>query len=483
MSVANVSQEKFALVIRVRIVAAAVSLVFFSLLRLTGVLSFPFWNFSAVPLALIFVNQPWPWLVRKTHNDRFVFFINQLFDVLLVTCGIHFLGGTNFWPMILVYPLIFIFTGTVLGSGSAYVMANISFMAYSLLVLLESSKVLPPVPVFRNALSYSEKLVQVLAILPFYNLIAYYSSSLSSALRENVERRLRAEIELRRERENLELKVKQRTEEIEKARQEIRRYAQKLEESNAGLKQFSSVVSHDLQEPLMSIRLLCEVLHARLRENLDSESNEHFQHINEAAKRLQAMVRGLLEYASFSNEDAGKPLRVNLERVLEEIVRDYQARIGQLKAKIEWGRLPNLKGEPLRIRQLFQNFISNSLKYAKPDVAPHIRISSEGRPDGSIAVSIQDNGIGFDPAQTEAVYQPFKRLAPSRARGLGLGLALCKNIADHYGWALEVRTQPGSGTCFTIVIPPEPAETGSPEESPFSDQSAGLGSLGERRKK
>src|SRR6185295_18208730 len=99
---------------RVRTVAAGTALVFFGILRFTGLLHFPFGLFALSPLALIFLNQPWPWIVKKIKNDALVFFINQSFDIFFITWGVHFLGGTNFSPLILAYSLIFIFTGTVL---------------------------------------------------------------------------------------------------------------------------------------------------------------------------------------------------------------------------------------------------------------------------------------------------------------------------------------------------------------------------------
>ena len=453
LSSGKIGQDKFDLIIHVRVVASAVLLSVFAILHVTGALDFPFLMFSIAPLASIFFNQPWPWIIKKAgNNGRLIFFINQSLDIILITWGIHFLGGMNFFSLMLTYPLIFIFTGTVLGSASAYWMANLSFVAYLGLVLLESHGIIPVVPVFQTTMPTAQRLVQTAAVLPFFNLIAYFASFLTSALRDNVKKREWAEVELRRERENLEKKVRERTAMIEEAQEQLRRYAEKLEESNESLKQFSAAVSHDLQEPLMNIRLICDVLDPQVKGHLDADGLEYFYQIRESTKRLQAMVKGLLEYANFTRDDHSKAVELELEDILQEIVKDYEGMLREFHARVEWEKLPKIKGQRVRVRQLFQNFISNALKYRKPDTPPHIKIYGETLAGGESVIRIEDNGVGFESAKAGEIFQPFKRLHPEKSRGLGLGLALCKKIAENYGWGIEAQGQPGKGALFTLIL-------------------------------
>ncbi len=294
----------------------------------------------------------------------------------------------------------------------------------------------------------------MVALFPFFNLIAYFASFLTSALRDSIRKRDQAEAELREERRGLEEKVTLRTAEIERAREEIRNYARRLEETNEELRQFSSAASHDLQEPLLNILYLCDFLEPRIQALHDAGISQDVNRIRQTARRLQILVKGLLDYARFSQEEeTPEKSAIAIDDILTEIKKDFEVRIQELQARVEWGKMPRVYAHRLRVRQLFQNLISNALKYHRAGVAPVIEIKAEPQ-DGGIAVHVTDNGVGFDPAHKEELFQPFKRLhQESIPQGSGIGLALCQKIALRYGWQLMAEGRPGEGASFTIVFP------------------------------
>lgn len=236
------------------------------------------------------------------------------------------------------------------------------------------------------------------------------------------------------------------------AERELTRQAEELARSNADLQRFAYATSHDLQEPLRSMTVFAQLLNRRYKGKLDSEADEFLEYIVSGAQRMGALIEGLLAYSrsvhvetpAFTDVDTAAALhwaRMNLRLVLEES-----------QAELTHGDLPIISGDHVQIVQLFQNLISNAIKYRRPDAAPLIRISAE-QSDGSWVFSVSDNGVGVPTEYTDRVFDLFRRLHGSKIPGTGIGLAICKRIVEKHGGRIWVETGSTGGTTFRFTMP------------------------------
>ena len=163
------------------------------------------------------------------------------------------------------------------------------------------------------------------------------------------------------------------------------------------------------------------------------------------------MISGLLEF-SRAGHNAQSMSTVDCNAALQEVLASLAAKIEQTNARISSGPLPTLRAWPGRLNQLVQNLIGNALKYAKPGLAPQIRISAEVHGD-CWRFTVKDNGIGFDMKDADKIFGVFKRLHASESEGLGIGLSICKRIVERHGGRIWVESEPGEGTSFHFTIP------------------------------
>jgi len=237
-----------------------------------------------------------------------------------------------------------------------------------------------------------------------------------------------------------------------------------LEKSNHELEQFAYIASHDLQEPLRKIQTFADMV----KENLDDKelTEKYFNKIYTSAKRMSVLINDVLNYSRLSK--TGEQFETtDLNKILKDVVADYELLIEQKKATITYKDLPTIKAIPLQLHQLFANLISNSLKFT--EVNPQIAITSrtlsaedvhkhphliEDRP--YIQLTFTDNGIGFEQQHAEQIFIIFQRLNNQRTySGTGIGLALCKKIVDHHQGIITAESEPGQGATFTIILPVE----------------------------
>ncbi|CAN5243792.1 sensor histidine kinase [soil metagenome] len=238
-----------------------------------------------------------------------------------------------------------------------------------------------------------------------------------------------------------------------------------LKSSNEELEKFAYIASHDLQEPLRKIQAFGDRLLKRQRDRLEPEGQDAIDRMLDAAGRMRRLIEDLLAFSRVSSNI--KPFEpVSLNVVLAEVVATFEVRIEQAAARVVVEVLPTVLGDESQLRQLFQNLIGNSFKFAKPGVPPEIRIdaiafadlplecdpappSGEGR-----RVTVTDNGIGFEQQYADRIFELFQRLHNrSHSDGTGLGLAICKKIATRHGIILQVRSRPGEGTVFSLDWP------------------------------
>jgi len=248
---------------------------------------------------------------------------------------------------------------------------------------------------------------------------------------------------------------------LQKAQEEqLKQNYEALKESNENLEQFAFIASHDLKEPLRKILSFGELLKEESKEMSD-ESREYLGYITGAAERMRELLQCLLDYSRITSR--GKPLRpTNLNEVLDNVLNDLEIAVDEKHARIEMDALPTVNGDDVQLRQLFQNLISNSLKYSRKDCPPLIKIYSQRNQNGAWSVTIEDNGIGFDPQYTQQIFQIFKRLHSRRDyEGTGIGLAICRKIAVRHGGDIFATSQPQQGSSFTVLLPPANNEESS----------------------
>ncbi len=230
----------------------------------------------------------------------------------------------------------------------------------------------------------------------------------------------------------------------------LKRKNRELNDANKELEHFVAIASHDLQVPLQQISMFAELLELKLPKT--SEDHEFLVHIQKAAVRMLRLMRDLLEY-SHVKKDQRHFTEVDLKVLLEELVEDLDGHIREKRAKIEMTNLPKVQGNPLHLRQLFQNLISNSLKYCKKNEAPRIEINARFA-DGFSEIHVRDNGSGFAEDCAEKIFLPFQRLS-SEGEGSGMGLAICRKIVEQHKGTITAAGQINQGAVFVVKLPRE----------------------------
>ncbi|MFB9076709.1 PAS domain S-box protein [Flavobacterium procerum] len=225
-----------------------------------------------------------------------------------------------------------------------------------------------------------------------------------------------------------------------------------LQRSNADLQQFAHVASHDLKEPVRKIKTFTSRLEDHLQDGLDATSAKYMDRIHVAADRMFNMIDGVLAYSKI-NAYLQKPTLVDLNDVLKSIETDLEVSLQKSDGKIIYHDLPIVEGALVLLYQLFYNLINNSIKFAKEGTPPKITISSEIIEDKAL-IKVEDNGIGFDSVQDEKIFETFTRLNPKdRYEGTGLGLSLCKKIAERHEGNITASGTAGNGATFSITLP------------------------------
>ncbi len=270
-------------------------------------------------------------------------------------------------------------------------------------------------------------------------------------LNVEVQRRRKVEVELREIRKSLERRVEERTADLERANLDLVR-------SNESLEEFAYVASHDLREPLRKITVFCGILRDEAADTLSDQHRSILSRMFSAAERMDTLIESLLAYSRVST--SGRPFEdVDLTEVVYDVLSDLEVIITETNAEIDVGDLPVVKGDETQMRQLFQNLVSNSLKFRRPDRAPRIRLTTSSHRSDSHGqlehvIEISDNGIGFDQDLAENIFDPFHRLhTREEFEGTGIGLAVCRRIVQRHGGSLTAFSAPGDGATFRIVLP------------------------------
>ena len=239
----------------------------------------------------------------------------------------------------------------------------------------------------------------------------------------------------------------------------VRERTAELEWRNRELQEFASVASHDLQEPLRKIKLFGELVQQELSGSLTEPGRDYLLRMTRAADRMQKLVKALLSYSHVSSKTVPFQ-RIDLKMIVEKVVEDLDSALGETQALIEIGDLPEIDADPVQISQLFQNLLTNAVRYSTRNRTPIIKISSrslgaeEGWKKTMCELRVEDKGIGFDMRYLEKIFLPFERLHGSgEYEGTGMGLAICRKIVERHGGEITAQSRPGEGTIFIVTLP------------------------------
>ena len=266
-----------------------------------------------------------------------------------------------------------------------------------------------------------------------------------AVINQEMARRRRADTAVRDLNAQLELRVAARTAELAERAKDLAR-------SNAELQQFAYVASHDLQEPLRMVASFTQLLAKRYSDKLDDDAREFIHFAVDGANRLQILITDLLAFSRVGTR--AKPLeRVESDWVLDRVLHSLKLATSDSGAQITRDPLPAVMADPVQLGQLFQNLLTNAMKFRRPGTPPRIHISAE--PSGSLwKIRVRDNGIGIAAEHSDRIFAIFQRLhTKAEYPGTGIGLAICKKIVERHGGAIGIEPSPGGGTTFCFTLP------------------------------
>ncbi len=238
---------------------------------------------------------------------------------------------------------------------------------------------------------------------------------------------------------------------------------QELARSNDELEKFAHIASHDLQEPLRKIQTFGDRLKTKYHETLTDQGRDYLERMQNAASRMQALIEDLLTLSRITTK-AQPFVPVDLAQIVQDVLSDLEVRIEETNAQVDLGVLPTIDADPLQMHQLLQNLISNALKFSSKAELPQVKIytqllTSEEKPTlGNAAklcqIIVEDSGIGFDEKYLDRIFNVFQRLhGRSEYEGTGIGLAICRKIAERHGGTITAKSTPGNGATFIVTLP------------------------------
>jgi signal transduction histidine kinase len=330
------------------------------------------------------------------------------------------LGEGSRWLEHLVLRLLFSIALTVELTGLVLAITVSRGIQKGLSEILESSKSVARGDFSRKAKAFSKDEIGILA-----NNFNNMSEELEKLQKE-----------IREANATLEKKVTQRTAE--------------LEFKNKELEQFAYVASHDLQEPLRTTSSFVELLRKQYYNKIDDNANRYIEYILQSSDRMKTLINDLLDYSRLGREK--KMEETDCNELIQEVLADLQKVIKENNAQITADTLPVLKALPTELKLVFQNLVSNSIKFRKPDTPPRIHIVAH-RNNGFWQFSFSDNGIGIERQHQDRIFIIFQRLH-NRAdyEGSGIGLAHCKKVVELHGGRIWVESEPGKGSTFYFTI-------------------------------
>ncbi len=299
--------------------------------------------------------------------------------------------------------------------------------------------------------------------------LAVYNATLYHDAKKEIKERRQLQQALVQLNNELESRVEERTQQLQETNkgleEEIKKrqaaevsldkYAKELARSNQELQDFAYVASHDLQEPLRKIQAFGDLLDTELGPTINTTTKEYLNRMRNAAARMSTLIQDLLSFSRVSMRVLPSD-KVDLNIIAKEVLGDIETRIEETNGKIEIDPLPVVWADATHMRQLFQNLIGNALKFHQPGIAPIVKIelSPVKKKDTMYTITFKDNGIGFDEKYVDRIFSVFQRLhGKDEYEGTGIGLAVCRKIAERYGGTITAASKKGSGSMFSFSIP------------------------------
>ncbi len=265
---------------------------------------------------------------------------------------------------------------------------------------------------------------------------------------------------VRDQNKNLEHTVQKRTRKLQNQKGELKKeieerakIEEELKRSNQDLQDFASIASHDLQEPLRKVIMFGDRLNAQFSKEMNEKALGYLERMSDAAARMQKLIDELLLFSRVSSK--AKPFTsTDLDKIVREVLSDLESRLNRSQATVVIDNLPRVEADGMQMRQLFQNLISNALKFHKKDAPPEVLIRGQIKDARACEVLVQDNGIGFEEQYAHRIFKPFERLhGRSEYEGTGMGLAICRKIVKRHEGIISVTSQPNEGCKFTVTLP------------------------------
>lgn len=250
--------------------------------------------------------------------------------------------------------------------------------------------------------------------------------------------------------------LRSQSEQLDEAHEMLNAHAADLRRSNTELEQFAYLASHDLQEPLRMVTGFVDRIDSQYGDKLDERGKRYVHYASDGAHRMQALISSLLEFSRVGRSPIDRT-PINMNQLIKDVRRILVHEITRTGATFEVSDLPELQGDEVLLRELFQNLISNAIKFQRPDVKPIVRISAHPQSineGGSWVISVEDNGIGVDQRHRKSIFDVFKRLHSwEEFPGAGIGLSIASRIAQRHGGEITVATSDLGGSRFEVAMP------------------------------
>jgi len=264
--------------------------------------------------------------------------------------------------------------------------------------------------------------------------------------------RKQMEQQLRSSHNELDLRVRERTAELSVSNKALIEYAAKLEKLNEELQDFAFVAAHDLQEPLRKIQTFCDMAQKRCVSTLDSTGQEYLDRVIASASRMRQLVSDLLQFSRAAS--ISEPFEaIDLVKAALEAADVFEDTIKETAGLIEIETMPQIDADEIQILRIFQNLIDNALKF-RSEEPPRIVVYAKQDGTEICEIFVKDNGIGFDQKYAERIFKPFQKLhRRNEYAGTGIGLTICRKIAERHGGSIRAESEPGKGSTFIIRLP------------------------------
>ena len=252
--------------------------------------------------------------------------------------------------------------------------------------------------------------------------------------------RKRAEEVLQRSHHELELRVQERTAELERRNQE--------------LQNFTFAAAHDLQEPLRKIQTFSDLLRTKFFDSVSDQGRKYIERMHETATRMRDVIQSLIKYSRLTSR-TGPFGRIDLNRIAREVVSDFELQVRETGALVEIGDLPEIEADAGQMKQLLQLLLENALKFRRQGIQPIIKIHADCRSQSrECELFFNDNGIGFDEKFLDLIFKPFQRLhGNGEYNGIGMGLAICAKVVENHKGRITAKSTPGQGSIFVVNLP------------------------------